>query len=171
MRKFTFLFYLLLFICSSIYALPSDKLQLLNIQAGNADLNHKSGIGVYMGGVSVDQGTTHLRAESATTYSDKKNKLIKAIAVGTKDLQVHFWTTIDEKKPPLNAYADSIQFYPVTHSVLLIGNARIIQGNDSYSAPHIQYNTETMHIVSEASQQGRTHIIIHPDANNTKIMS
>lgn len=170
-NNFRFLLPFLLVLPLIAQALPQDRQQVVTISANSADLNRKSGVGVYHGDVEVDQGTTHLRSAAAKTFNDKDNKLKEAIANGSKHIQAHFWSTTELNKPPMHAYADTIKYYPKTHIVVLIGKARVSQGKDSYSAPKIRYNMETMHVVSEPSHKGRIQIVIHPDKESKKKLS
>ena len=155
---------LFLMLCSPLcFALPSDKNQILNFRANTADINQETHLGTYQDKVELDQGSTHLRASRAMTEINEKNKLIKAIAKGSKTEQAHFWTLTDEKKPPVHAYADTIRYFPEKHLIQLIGRARVEQGNDSFSAPTINYDTLHQHVLSQSHHQGQTVIIIHPE--------
>lgn len=144
-------------------ALPSDKNKTLNFRANTADINQETHIGTYKDQVELDQGSTHLRASRALTEVSDKNKLMKAIAEGSKKEQAHFWTLTDEKKPPVHAYADIIRYFPEKHLIQLIGRARVEQGNDFFSAPTINYDTLHQHVLSESHHQGQTVIMIHPE--------
>lgn len=148
---------------SICFALPDDKLQLLQVKAGSADINQDTHEGTYTQNVEIDQGSTHLRADNALTKLNQKNKLTQAIANGSKKAQAHFWTLTDVNKPPLHAYANIIRYFPNKHLIELEGNARVEQGKDSFSAPKITYDTLHKHVVSNASMQGQTIIIIHPE--------
>lgn len=148
---------------SICFALPDDKLQLLQVKAGSADINQYTHEGTYTQSVELDQGSTHLRADNAITKLNQKNKLTQAVANGSKNSQAHFWTLTDVNKPPLHAYANIIRYFPNKHLIELEGNARVEQGKDSFSAPKITYDTLHKHVVSNASKQGQTIIIIHPE--------
>lgn len=148
---------------TSCFALPTDKNQILNFRADSADINQETHFGYYTGNVALDQGSTHLRSAKASTEMDKKNKLIMATAEGSKTEQAHFWTLTDEKKPPVHAYANTIRYFPEKHLIELIGRARVEQGNDSFSAPKINYDTLHQHVLSQTQHQGQTVIIIHPE--------
>ena len=132
------------------------------LKAASADLNLITYTGVFTGDVELDQGTTHVRAARAITYGDKNNQLTKAIIYGDKEKQAHFWATPETGKAPMHAYADIIYYYPDRHRIELIGHAKIGQGNDSFSAPSIFYDTLDKHIVSKSNDKQRTTIIIHP---------
>ncbi len=142
--------------------MPDDREKTLQLSANTADLNQQTHHGNYIGKVELDQGTTHLRAAKAITKADKQNKLILAQANGTPKEQAHLWTLVALDKPPLHAYADLIKYLPDKHQIELIGNARVIQGDNSFSAPKIIYDTVEQHVVSKSDGNKRTTIIIHP---------
>ncbi|MDI9818354.1 MULTISPECIES: lipopolysaccharide transport periplasmic protein LptA [unclassified Legionella] len=143
--------------------MPDDREKIAELSADSADLNQEKHRGEYLGNVKFDQGTTHLRAAKAITEGNKQNKLILAIAIGNEAQQAHYWTQTAEDKPLLHAYADLIRYHPEKHLVELIGNARIAQGNNSFSAPKILYDTVKQHVISKGSGKNRTTIIIHPE--------
>ncbi len=147
----------------SACALPNDKNQILNVKAGSADINQQTHQGVFLNQVELDQGTTHIRAASAITTGNKKNQLVLAVIKGNHEAQAHYWTDTAPNKPPLHAYADTINYYPERHVIELIGHARVEQARNSFSAPKITYDTEAQHIISEAKPEGRTTIIFYPE--------
>lgn len=154
----------LLFLFSHLcFALPEDQKKIIQLRADTADINQETHKGIYTQHVEFDQGTTHLRAAQATTKVNEKNKLTEVTADGDAHDQAHFWTLMDEKKPPLHAYANSIRYFPDKHLIQLIGNARVEQGKDSFSAPSISYDTLHKHVISQSNGQGRTVIIFHPE--------
>ncbi len=159
------IFLLLLSLCvnGQVFALPEDRQELMHLKADSADLNQSTHRGVYSGHVELDQGTTHVRAVEAITEGNEKNQLIKAVAKGSKKDQAHYWSLPDKDKPEVHAYADSIYYLPEKHRIELIGNARIVQGNNSFSAPKIIYDTEKQHVITQASGNQRTTIIFHPE--------
>ena len=154
---------ILFFISNVVFALPSDRDQILQVRAGSADLNQQTHQGVYLDDVQLDQGTTHIRAVEATTTGNEKNQLILAVIKGNKNTQAHYWSLMDEKKPPVHAYADIINYYPDKHLIELIGNARVEQGTNSFTAPKISYDTLAQHVLSQSDKNARTIIIFHPE--------
>ncbi len=143
------------------FALPNDREQVIQVQANSADINQQTHRGIYIGDVQLDQGTTHVRAAQATTEGNEKNQLIKAIIQGNKETQAHFWSLTEVDKPPMHAYADTIYYYPEQHSIELVGNARVVQGKNSFAAPIINYDTLHQHVVSKNDGKARTMIIMH----------
>lgn len=152
----------LLFLTNACFALTEDKTKVVYIKANSADLNQKTHRGVYIGEVEFDQGTTHLRADVASTEVNDKNQLIKAVAKGNTQNQAHYWTLTSPDKPPMHAFADTIRYYANKHLIVLIGNAKIEQGVNSFAAPRISYDTLHHHVVTNRVKDNRTTIVIHP---------
>lgn len=155
---------ILVFVFSDLcWALPEDRHQVLKLSADSADLSQQTHRGEYNGHVQLDQGSSHLRAANAVTQGNEQNKLVLAIAKGKGKEQAHFWTLTALDKPPLHAYADVIRYHPEAHLIELMGNARVEQGNNSFSAPQISYDTIKQHVVSKSDGKSRTTIIIHSE--------
>ncbi len=164
-RVIACIIYLLLF-CNPMnvcFSLPEDKQAVIQFRADSADINQTTHHGIYTGNVQLDQGSTHIRAAEAITEGNQKNQLIKAIIKGNKDIPAHYWTLTANDKPPLHAYAETIHYYPEKQRIELIGNARVEQGTNSFSAPKITYDMVQQHVVSESNGKARTTIIIHPE--------
>ena len=162
-KKVNALFLLFILMVSISYALPTDKEQIMHVTADTADLNQQKHKGTYNGNVVFVQGTTNLHAANAITEGNLKNQLSLAIANGTDGEQAHYWTQTDPNKPAFHAYADTIKYFPLKHTIELIGNARIEQGPNSLSAAKIIYDTLEQHVVSQSDGKTRTVIILYPE--------
>jgi lipopolysaccharide export system protein LptA len=157
------LYVILITFTGLLYALATDKEKVMHVMADSADLNQQAHKGIYIGNVELIQGTSNLHAAKATTLGNDKNQLVLAIANGTQEKQAHYWTITDPKKPPFHAYADTIKYYPLRHVIELIGNAHVEQGNDSFSAAKISYDTIKQHVLSQGNETQRITIIYHPE--------
>lgn len=151
----------------AVHALTTDKEQVMHVMADSADLSQEKHKGIYNGNVELIQGSTNLRATKAETQGDEKNQLVLAIAHGSKDKQAHYWTITDPKKPVLHAYADTIRYYPKQHIIELVGHARVEQGENSFSAAKIKYDTIKQHVLSQGDNKQRITIIYHPEKKAT----
>jgi len=142
-------------------ALTEDKTLPITLNASIVDVSQKKGIGIYQGGVALDQGSSHLRADHAKTFFTEKNKLKRAIAYGILNKQAHCWTLPAKDKPILHAYADKISYFPETQYIVLSGHAKIIQGEDRFTAPIIRYNIAEQRITTKQTAEGRTTLTFH----------
>lgn len=156
---------LIIFLCTfnTVFALPSDNQAAIEMRSGSADISQETHRGVYLGNVELDQGSTHIRAAKAITEGNKQNQLTKAIISGDKEHLAHYWVMQSLDKPELHAYADTIYYLPQQHLIKLVGHAKVIQGNNSFSAPIICYDILHQHVTSEHANNARTVIIFHPD--------
>ncbi|MCH9755809.1 MAG: lipopolysaccharide transport periplasmic protein LptA [Gammaproteobacteria bacterium] len=166
--QYQYLFFVACLFITNTYALTSDRTEAIQFEAGHVTFNDKKGIGTYTRGVSINQGSSHLRADSATTQMDKKHRLMSATAFGSKDERAHFWTSPTVDNPPLHAYADTICYHPLKHELELIGHAYIVQGKNQLTAPHIRYNIKAERFITTAQNNERTVILIDPGAHPEK---
>lgn len=154
---------------STIFALPSDNFKKLFISSDSASINRTTGISIYTGNVEITRGTTQVTADKLTTYSDKKDQIQKAIAVGTKDNLASYQTMTAENKPILIAKAITITYFPQKHYVILDGDASVIQGINTIKSPHLEYDLQKQILITNESpkEKNRTTIIIQPDDLST----
>ncbi len=159
-KLFTIIILLLLsYVPIECLALSSDKTQPVFVESDWATLNHKTGISTYHGHVKLTQGTTVVTADNLVTYTDKHNQLLKAVATG----QLASYSTLpDNSKLLFTAVALTINYYPPKGYTEFIGQAKAIQGNDTYAGPQINYDINLQIVTSPKSQQGRTSIVILP---------
>lgn len=157
------LFCMILLYMYAVSALPTDKEAPLTMNAGAADLNQTTHLGTYSGGITLDQGTTHLRAEKGRTLTNERHQVIEAIIEGSATEQAHFWSLLEIDQPILHAYADMIYFYPQKHFVKLEGHAKVIQGRHHVEAPRLDYDLQTHHVQSFPQVGQQTIITIQPE--------
>jgi lipopolysaccharide export system protein LptA len=159
---------LIILIGNPAFALETDSQEPLELKASSADINQSEHKGTYTNGVEFDQGTTHIRADRAITKTDENNKLTTAIIYGNKNSQAHYWSQMEKDKPDLHAYADIIEYSPDKKIIKLIGNAKIKQGENLFTAPKISYDIQKRHIISSkmANNSDKTVIIFHPPRKN-----
>ena len=163
LRLTSFLFIMLWLTSIHVFALPEDQHKMLTLSANHADINQETHRGEFIGHVILDQGSTHLRAVKAYTDTNQQNKLIAATAYGDSQQLVHYWTQPGLNKPIMHAYADIIHYYPDRHLIELIGHARVVQGDNSFAAAKITYDTLAQHVISQSDGNTRTVIIFHPE--------
>ena len=154
---------LLMSVTYPLMALPEDSQAVIHVQAGWAELSQQTHLGTYKGGIAIDQGSTHIRATSASTQGNASNQLVKAMIKGDPHNQAHYWALPAQDKPIVHAYADTIVYYPLTQDIELIGHARVEQGKHSFTAAVINYNIKTQHVGTNPMAGEQTTFIIQPD--------
>ncbi len=145
----------------SAFALPEDKQQPVVLNADVVSFNQQQHLGTYQGHIRLDQGSTHLRANQATTKFNHKTELLLAKAWGDSNHPAHFWILPEKNKPELHAYAETLSYYPKQQRIKLVGHARISQGKNSFKAPEIQYNLARQQVLTTPKHHQRTTIIFH----------
>lgn len=157
--RLLFIFCFLFLFVITAYALPSDKQQPMHIVANSAHWDGNKNTTTLVGNVIVTQGTTTVMADKLVLLTDKQNQIQQAIATGNL---ASYTTTTDITKPPLHAVAQSIEYFPPTSEIILIGRAHVQQGDNTVSAPRLEYNMNAQTVVSPAAKNGRTTIVIQP---------
>lgn len=165
-KEFTRIGVILLVVFFSMYVLPahalqSDKNQPIHITSDTAHLDKSTGISIFLGHVVLTQGTSILNTDKLMIYSGKNNQLLKVVATGGNPT---YQTITDPKKPPFTATAQEIQYLPPENKIILTGNAKAVQGPNTYSAPQIVYHIDKEMVVSAPSKTGRTTIVIAPQS-------
>jgi lipopolysaccharide export system protein LptA len=141
------------------YALTTDKQQPMHITTNFAHWDGNTNTTTLVGKVVIIQGTTTVTADKLVLFSDKQNQIKQAIATGNL---ASYTTTTDISKPQLHAVAQTIQYFPPTGEIILIGQAHVQQGYNTVSAPKLVYNMNAQTVVSPATPNGRTTIVIQP---------
>jgi lipopolysaccharide export system protein LptA len=140
----------------------ADLKDAMLLHANQALFNQQAHLGVFNGNVVIDQGVTHIHSTEARIELDVQNKLQHVKLTGTKNIPVHY-ASVMQNKSKVNAYADVMQYFPEKHRIQFIGNAKLTQNNNFFSAPMIIYDTLSQHIVSSSKGIVRTTIVIHPE--------
>lgn len=142
-----------------VSALPNDDKQPMHITAESSEFNYKTGTTTYEGNVKVDQGTTHLTADRIVTQRNKHHKIEEAIAYGIHRPAVYS-ALMKAGDPPLHAEAHVIKFYPIKSTVILDGNVKATQGENSFHGPVIIYNMKDQTVTAPPSKTGRATMLI-----------
>ena len=157
------LFIIVLALTQPLLALPEDNKEPLFVHADSADINQSQHRGEYQGHIALDQGSTHIRAAKATTHTNDKNQLVQAVIDGDTNEQAHYWTLQNQNKPVLHAYANKICYCPLEHRILLIGHARVVQGQNQITAETICYNSLSQHVITPTHSGEQTVITVYSE--------
>lgn len=161
------LFITILILTEPVLALPEDNKEPLFVHADSADINQSQHHGDYQGHIALDQGSTHIRAAKATTQTNDKNQLVQAVIDGDTNEQAHYWTLQNQDKPVLHAYANKICYCPLEHRIVLIGHARVVQGQNQITAETICYNSLSQHMMTPTHSGEQTVITVYSEHPKT----
>lgn len=139
-------------------ALSADKDQPVLIEADSAAIDERQGISVYQGNVKVRQGSSVLTADKLTVLHPNK-KAEKLIATGKP---VKFRQRQDDDKPEVKARARQAEYLLGSEELILIGDAVVFQGKDSFRSDRIIYDRINGVVKGGASAKGkqRVHVTI-----------
>ncbi len=147
-------------------ALGNDSNQPIQLEADRAELNEGSGTGVYRGNVVLTQGTIQLRASRLDVKTGKRG-LQQAVATGSP---VRFRQQPAGDQAEITAEASRVEYQGSSGRLLLLGNARVQQGRNSFSGERIEYDLRSETVLASGgsdSKPGRVQMIIAPPAVET----
>jgi lipopolysaccharide export system protein LptA len=156
--KFISLILALIF-TSPLFALETDKNEPLHINADRVFLNHQTGVNTYEGNVKLIQGTSELTADTIQVNLDIHNQLNKIVAKG---VPARYRTLFAKTKPEVIATASIMEYYPQESRLILIDNAKITEGKNSFEGSRIDYNIQEKTVTSAIADQGQIHITLQP---------
>ncbi len=140
-------------------ALPEDRQQPIRLQADRASFEQRSGVSVYEGNVEVSQGTLYLAADRATVHFDADGQFLRMEAVGTP---TRFRYQPHAQRPPIDGTGDQIDYNAQTARVRVIGNARLVQGGDTFSGDRIEYDLNRDTVEARGREGERIEFTIQP---------
>lgn len=117
-------------------ALSSDREQPMYVEADRADIDDKRGVSVYRGNVKITQGTLILTAAELTVHS-KDGDIVKAVAVGKP---ATYRQRPDGKEQDVEAEALRMEYYGSDQKIILIDQAEVRQGGDTFRSQRIHYD-------------------------------
>ena len=151
-----------LVLTSTLFALPTDRLELAYVEADLVNIDSQTALGHYEGHVKFAQGSSHLTADKVKTQFNEQHHLTYAIAETTLPELTHFWIQPQLNAPLFHAYATTIEYFPDKHLLILTGSAHIAQGDNKLSAPIIQYHLDSKQLTTTKSGNEKTHIWVNP---------
>ncbi|MFO1372172.1 MAG: lipopolysaccharide transport periplasmic protein LptA [Candidatus Competibacteraceae bacterium] len=146
-----------------VAALPEDRSQPIQLQAGRGQLDQKTGISIYEGNVIINQGSMRLTADTATVYI-KDSNFQRMEAVGNP-ATLRYKPTAD--KPEMQGTSKRVDYDVPSAKVLMSGEARIVQGQDVFTGDRVEYDLKDDVIRAKgAGENGRIQFTIQPRAQN-----
>jgi lipopolysaccharide export system protein LptA len=133
------------------HALDSDRKQAIEIQADRAELDEKTGEARYEGQVVLVQGSLTIKADLLVLKADGSQQLTAVVATGKP---ATFSQTPEAGKPPVTARASTIDYQVARETLLLQGQAVVVQNNNVFQGERIEYDIP--HQRMQASSSGST---------------
>lgn len=164
MNTRTLLFCLMALGCSSAaLALPEDREKPIQVNAQRMEWNNQQQLATYTGQVEVVQGELQLKSEQLQLQRGAQGELTRAEARSPGSL-AYMRDLADINEPEVEAWAETIDYQPAAEQVILTGNARLTQGQDSFRGHRLIYNLTTQDIRAEqaATDAPRVEVILTP---------
>lgn len=117
-------------------ALPDDNTQPIYVKAEKARYDNNSGQMVYDGRVEFRQGTIELYADQVIVIL-VNGEARQLLATGQP---ASFAQQLEAGKPKMTATGRHIEYHLNEEQLILDGNARLVNGENTMSAAHIVYN-------------------------------
>ncbi|GLR63180.1 lipopolysaccharide transport periplasmic protein LptA [Marinospirillum insulare] len=159
----TFILFTLVFIVTEAKALPEDRELPLQVKAQSMQWNNQQQQATYQGDVEVHQGELVIEAANLKILRTTTGELKQAVA-NTPKGQAYMRDLPDPIKPEVEAWGEVIDYLPSQDLVILTGQARLIQGTDSFTGHKLVYNLVTQDIQAEqkSSSDTRVEVILTP---------
>ncbi len=143
-------------VLSFVHARSDDSEQPIHISADKAELNDKTGVSVYLGNVEMIQGTTILKGDKITVYSED-NEVLRMIAIG--DLATYQETNDDGDI----VYAESEKMIHNAQEkkIELFRRAKITELDNVIRSDYIKYMT-ALGLMDTGTKSDRVNITIMP---------
>jgi len=149
---------LTLLVAQSALALPEDREQPIHIQADRAELDDLKGVALYTGNVIITQGSMEITGDRATITRAADGGVDVFTATG-KPATFRQQPALD--KEVVDAYGLTIEYFAAKDRVLLIDQAKVVQGSSTFEGEKIVYDTAKQ-IVNAGRANGQNITVPRP---------
>ena len=122
-----------------VFAEQADRTKPINLEANSVTVDDLHKVSVYVGNVSLIQGTMTVHADKIEVRQDGAG-FSKAVAFGNP---VSFRQKRENSEEYIEAYANRIDMDSKLNTLLLTSNARLKKGGDELRGNTMSYNTVT----------------------------
>lgn len=146
----------LLLLPIQVIALESDSAQPIYVEADGADIDDRTGVSIYTGNVVVTQGSIKLNA-SKVTVTQKGEKSDHILAEGSP---VRFEQQTEGDKGVIKGRAKTADYHMDSEIIYMVGDAIMIQGEDTFRSDRITYDRVKGKVKAGASAKGKQRVRI-----------
>jgi lipopolysaccharide export system protein LptA len=129
-------------------ALDPNSKEPITIESDSVTFDDQNGFSRYLGSVVIRQGASRLEAEQITVRVASR-QIVSIEALGQP---AHFVET-DQQKVETHGYASTIQYVTESGLLTLQSDARLIQGDHSFSGDRIVYDARRKSIHASGNKQ------------------
>lgn len=147
-------------IAPSVFALPEDRDQPIEIAADSAVIKEKQNQAEYTGAVLVTQGTLKLEGEVVNLKTNEAGEVETFVTKGQPARFENLRRKTD--KEPVRGRAFTIEYSYDTDRVVLTGDAEITTQDSEFSGPEITYDINTGEVTASGSRSKRVNMTMQP---------
>ena len=144
---------LMAFVTSLVFALPEDAKQPIEIEAQSVVVDENTGLNEFSGNAEVRQGSLLLLAELIQVQTNNE-EVVSMIAKGSLEKPAKYIQSQENQARFIEATAILITYDVDKGIIFLVGNARLIQGFDSFSGDRLSYDINNDKVVVKGSEDG-----------------
>ena len=141
------------FVASLVLALPEDKKQPIEIEAQSVIVDETTGFSEFSGNAEVRQGSLLLLAELIQVQTNN-DEVVSMIAKGSLEKPAKYVQSQENQSRFIEATATLITYDVNAGMIFLVGNARLVQGFDSFSGNTLNYDINNDKVVVKGSEDG-----------------
>ena len=141
------------FVASLVFALPEDTNQPIEIEAQSVVVDETTGFNEFSGDVEVRQGSLLLLAELIQVQT-KNEEVVSMLAKGSLEKPAKYIQSQENQARFVEATATKITYDVNAGMIFLVGNARLVQGFDSFSGDTLNYDINNDKVVVKGSKDG-----------------
>ena len=141
------------FVTSLVLALPEDAKQPIEIEAQSVIVDETTGFNEFSGNAEVRQGSLLLLAELIQVQTDNE-EVISMIAKGSPEKPAKYTQNQVNQARFIEATATLITYDVNEGMIFLVGNARLVQGFDSFSGETLDYDIDNDKVIVKGSEDG-----------------
>ena len=141
------------FVASLVFALPEDTKQPIEIEAQSVIVDESTGFNEFSGNAEVRQGSLLLLAELIQVQTNNE-EVVSVLAKGSLEKPAKYIQSQENQARFIEASATLITYDVDEGMIYLVGNARLVQGFDSFSGETLDYDIDNDKVIVKSSEDG-----------------
>lgn len=154
--------WLILFFSQAASALDPNSQLPIQIESDQASLSDETGIAVYTGNVIISQGLSRLEADTISVNAID-HRLVSIKATGKP---AHFTQQDNANEPITHGYGNNIVYVAKENLLKFLGQARLVQDENSFSGEEIEYDIVKRAIKAKGDESIGSRVKIRYTPNN-----
>ena len=144
---------LMVFVTSLVLALPEDAKQPIEIEAESVIVDENTGLNEFSGNVEVKQGSLLLYGELIQVQTENE-EVVSMVAKGSREKPAKYIQSQENQARFDEATATQITYDVDKGMVFLVGQARLVQGFDSFSGDTLDYDINNDRVILKGNKYG-----------------